>query len=97
LILVAVFIEDAASVFEHVNEWSKKHQGVMIPKGAYYRYHNTGKENLVVIRVGAGVKGRSRAGGNARRPDGKPLIASSEENRPCHPSKTRDFFADSAG
>ena len=55
-----IVLEGQMSVFdENGNEIKvEKHQGVMIPKGAYYRYHNTGKENLVVIRVGAGIKGQ---------------------------------------
>ncbi len=33
------------------------HQGMLIPRGAYYRFESTGKENLVQLRVGAGVGG----------------------------------------
>jgi hypothetical protein len=36
--------------FGREGQRDQKHQGVMIPKGTYYRYHNTG-ENLVVLRV----------------------------------------------
>lgn len=55
------------------------HQGIMIPKGAYYRYLNTGTENLMILRVGAG----ERKGGEESRidPDGRPLIADSPENK----------------
>ena len=46
----------------------------MIPRGAYYRYLNTGPENLVVIRIGAGIKGKKQGGEDMRvRPDGRPL------------------------
>ena len=76
----------------------KQYQGVMIPKGAYYRYHNTGDSNLVVIRVGAGMKGQQQGGQEMRvRPDGKPLIASSEENKTVPPIEDTRFFADAAG
>jgi mannose-6-phosphate isomerase-like protein (cupin superfamily) len=95
-----IVLEGQMSVFdENGNEIKvEKHQGVMIPKGAYYRYHNTGKENLVVIRVGAGVKGQKQGGQEMRvRPDGKPLIASSEENKTVPPIEDTRFFADSAG
>ena len=88
------------SVFdENGNEIKvEKHQGVMIPKGAYYRYHNTGKENLVVIRVGAGIKGKPQGGVEMRvRPDGKPLLADSAENKTVPPVEDTRFFADSAG
>jgi mannose-6-phosphate isomerase-like protein (cupin superfamily) len=52
-----IVLEGQMSVFdENGGEIEvKHHQGVMIPKGAYYRYLNTGEGNLVVIRVGAGV------------------------------------------
>jgi len=55
------------------------HQGIMIPKGAFYRYLNTGSGNLMVVRVGSGEK----KGGEATRitPDGRPILGSSEENK----------------
>ena len=59
------------------------HQGIMIPKGAYYRYLNTGTGNLMVLRVGGG----ERKGSQESRidPDGKPLIADSAENKHIDP------------
>ena len=95
-----IVIEGQMSVFdENGNEIKvEKYQGVMIPKGAYYRYHNTGKENLVVIRVGAGIKGKPQGGVEMRvRPDGKPLPADSAENKTVPPVEDTRFFADSAG
>ena len=76
----------------------KQHQGVMIPKGAYYRYHNTGAGNLVVIRVGAGVKGQQQ-GGQAMRlgANGKPLPSGTVENRNKPPIEMGTFFAAAAG
>ena len=58
-----IVLEGRMSVFdENGGEIEvKQYQGVMIPKGAYYRYLNTGEGNLVVIRVGAGVKGQQAA------------------------------------
>jgi len=95
-----IVLEGQMSVFDEQGNEIKveKHQGVMIPKGAYYRYLNTGSENLVVIRVGAGIKGKAQGGTEMRvRPDGKPLIASSEENKTVPPVEDTRFFADSAG
>ena len=95
-----IVLEGQMSVFDENGGEIKveKHQGVMIPKGAYYRYHNTGKENLVVIRVGAGVKGQKQGGEEMRvRPDGKPLPAYSAENKTVDPIEDTRFFADSAG
>ena len=95
-----IVLEGQMSVFdENGNEIKvEKHQGVMIPKGAYYRYLNTGSENLVVIRVGAGIKGKAQGGTEMRvRPDGKPLLANSSENKTVTPIEDTRFFADSAG
>ena len=95
-----IVLEGQMSVFDEKGSEIKveKYQGVMIPKGAYYRYLNTGSENLVVLRVGAGIKGQSQGGEEMRvRPDGKPLIASSEENKTVPPIEDTRFFADSAG
>jgi mannose-6-phosphate isomerase-like protein (cupin superfamily) len=77
----------------------KQYQGVMIPKGAYYRYLNTGNGNLVVIRVGAGVKGQQQAGKETRLgSDGKPLVSGTPENRNKPPIEMiGKFFAEAAG
>jgi mannose-6-phosphate isomerase-like protein (cupin superfamily) len=96
-----IVLEGEMSVFdEKGNEMKlKQHQGVMIPKGAYYRYLNTGSGNLVVIRVGAGVKGQPQGGEEMRvRPDGRPLPAGSVENKTLPPIEMPGkFFAESAG
>jgi mannose-6-phosphate isomerase-like protein (cupin superfamily) len=95
-----IVLEGQMSVFdENGNEQKiEKYQGIMIPKGAYYRYLNTGAENLVVLRVGSGIKGQKQGGEEMRvRPDGKPLIASSEENKTVPPVEDSRFFADAAG
>ena len=95
-----IVLEGQMSVFDEKGNEMKleKYQGVMIPKGAYYRYLNTGKENLVVIRVGARSKEKPQAGAATRvRPDGKPLPALSEENKTVPPIEDTRFFADSAG
>jgi mannose-6-phosphate isomerase-like protein (cupin superfamily) len=95
-----IVLEGQMSVFDEKGNEQKieKYQGIMIPKGAYYRYLNTGSENLVVLRVGAGVKGQKQGGVEMRvRPDGKPLIASSEENKTVPPIEDTRFFADAAG
>jgi hypothetical protein len=56
----------------------------MIPRGAYYRYLNTGKGNLMVIRVGGGAQ---KQGGEEMRlrPDGRPLPSLSQENHHVDP------------
>jgi mannose-6-phosphate isomerase-like protein (cupin superfamily) len=95
-----IVLEGQMSVFDEKGNELKvgKYQGVMIPKGAYYRYLNTGPENLVVIRVGAGIKGKPQGGEDMRvRPDGKPLPAYSAENKTVEPIEDTRFFADFAG
>src|SRR6476659_1301463 len=95
-----IVLEGQMSVFDEKGNELKvgKYQGVMIPRGAYYRYLNTGPENLVVIRVGAGIKGKPQGGVEMRvRPDGKPLLADSAENKTVPPVEDNRFFADSAG
>ncbi len=96
-----VVLEGQMSVFdEKGNEMSvKQYQGVMIPKGAYYRYLNTGSGNLVVLRIGAGIKGQPQGGEEMRvRPDGRPLPSGSIENKTLPPIEMPGkFFAESAG
>jgi mannose-6-phosphate isomerase-like protein (cupin superfamily) len=95
-----IVLEGQMSVFDEnggeieVNQY----QGVMIPKGAYYRYLNTGEGNLVVIRVGAGVKNQQPEGQPARLgTDGNPLVSGTPENRNLPPIEDGTFFAESAG
>ena len=95
-----IVLEGQMSVFdENGGEIEvKQHQGVMIPKGAYYRYLNTGEGNLVVIRVGAGVKGQQQGGQEMRLgTDGKPVITGTPQNRNLPPIEAGTFFAESAG
>jgi mannose-6-phosphate isomerase-like protein (cupin superfamily) len=95
-----IVLEGQMSVFDEKGNELKieKYQGVMLPKGAYYRYLNTGKENLVVLRIGAGIKGKAQGSVATRvRPDGKPLPADSEENKTVPPIEDSCFFADAAG
>ena len=96
-----IVLEGEMSVFdEKGNDLQvKQYQGVMIPRGAYYRYLNTGPGNLVVLRIGAGSKGQAQGGEEMRvRPDGRPLLAGSVENKTLPPIEMPGkFFAESAG
>jgi len=96
-----IVLEGEMKVFdEKGNETHlKPYEGVMIPRGAYYRYLNTGAGNLVVLRVGAGIKGQAQGGEAMRvRPDGRPLPAGSVENKTVPPIvMPGKFFAESAG
>ena len=96
-----IVLEGEMSIFdEHGNEMQiKQHQGVMIPKGAFYRYLNTGKGNLVTLRIGCGPSGKAIGGREMRLgTDGKPLLAGSKENKSLPPIRIPGkFFAESAG
>jgi mannose-6-phosphate isomerase-like protein (cupin superfamily) len=96
-----IVLEGQMSVFDEKGNEMKleKYQGVMIPCKAYYRYLNTGKGNLVVLRIGCGINAKPQGGEEMRtRPDGKPLPAYSAENLTLPPIEMKGkFFAESAG
>src|ERR1043166_1866829 len=48
-----IVLEGEMSVFNEKGDEMKlkKWEGVLLPKGAYYRYLNTGEGNLVVLRI----------------------------------------------
>ena len=95
-----IVLEGQMSVFDESGGETevKQCQGIMIPKGAYYRYLNTGEGNLVVIRVGAGIKGQQQGGREMRLgTDGKPVVTGTVQNRNLPPIESGEFFAESAG
>jgi mannose-6-phosphate isomerase-like protein (cupin superfamily) len=96
-----IVLEGEMTVFdEKGNEMVlKPYQGVMLPRGAYYRYLNTGAGNLVVLRVAAPAGEKSRSGEAVRvRPDGRPILGGSVENKTLPPLEMLGkFFAESAG
>ena len=55
------------------------YQGIMLPKGAYYRYLNTGGKNLFLLRVGSGRRG-GQNGATRIRPDGQAIPSNTAEN-----------------
>jgi mannose-6-phosphate isomerase-like protein (cupin superfamily) len=69
----ATFRVDTDDNVKVVNKW----EGIMLPKGVYYRFESTGDENLVLIRAGATPPGprNERLG-----VDGKVLPSDSKEN-----------------
>jgi mannose-6-phosphate isomerase-like protein (cupin superfamily) len=95
-----IVLEGEMSVFDENGEEMKlkPHQGVMLPKGAYYRYLNTGSENLVVLRLAAHTSDKPQKGEAMRvMPDGTPILGGSEENHSLPPIEMPGkFFAESA-
>ena len=56
-----------------------KHEGIMLPAGAYYRFEATSKEPLVLVRVGCRAGPQDPAGRlNIR---GEPMPGDSKENK----------------
>ena len=69
------------------------HDGIMVPKGSYYRFHATGGEPLVLLRVGTPNQGPDV---NPKRidPAGAPMVGDSKANKTV-PVRFRDgeYFA----
>jgi len=55
------------------------YEGIMLPKGVFYRYLNTGPGNMMILRVGSGERPKQQDD-NRLGPDGRPLPAMSEAN-----------------
>ena len=96
-----IVLEGEMSVFDEndVEIKVKPMQGINLPKGAYYRYLNTGTGNLVVLRFAAYTPGKPQKGEAMRiMPDGTPILGGSEENHSLPPIEMPGkFFAESAG
>ncbi len=64
----------------------ERHEGMMIPAGAYYRFQSTGDSNLVLLRFGAKAEvpqgmALPAAGGSRIGPDGDPLPGKDPRNK----------------
>jgi mannose-6-phosphate isomerase-like protein (cupin superfamily) len=57
----------------------EQYGGIMIPKGAFYRYLNTGDRNLFLLRVSARASDAPE-GDSRLAPGGGPLLSNSAEN-----------------
>ncbi len=69
----ATFHVDREDNIKVVNRW----EGIMLPKGTFYRFESSGDQNLVLIRTGAAPAGTK----NERlAPNGRPLPGDSVEN-----------------
>ncbi len=56
----------------------KRNQGIMLPKGTYYKFESCGETPLVLLRVGA-AKERPKV--SRIKTDGKPIPGNSPENK----------------
>jgi hypothetical protein len=57
----------------------RQYEGILLPKGAYYWFCNSGESNLVMLRAAARTQKRSDY--TRVKPDGNPIPADSEENK----------------
>lgn len=75
-----VVLEGQATFYDHVDEPTvvRPYEGIMMPRGYYYRFESTGDRNLVILRVG-----RARPGDDHDRIalDGSILPGNSAENK----------------
>ncbi len=76
-----VVLEGEVTFFDENGEGKVlgEYEGIMIPKGAYYRYLNTGGRNLFMLRVGAQI-GSSEGPQTRLKPDGSPIPGDSPDN-----------------
>lgn len=56
-----------------------RHQGIMLPAGAYYRFLATSEEPLVLIRIGCRIGPQSAVG--RLNVEGEPMPGNSQENK----------------
>lgn len=56
-----------------------QYEGINIPKGAFYRYLNTGGRNLFLLRFGCKLNG-DRSQESRLKPDGSPIRSNTAEN-----------------
>jgi mannose-6-phosphate isomerase-like protein (cupin superfamily) len=94
-----IVLEGEMSVFDEKGNEMKlnRYEGVLLPKGAYYRYLNTGAGNLVVLRVAAGTRIKPKSGEATRiTPTGEEILGGSVENKSLPPIEDNRFFADDA-
>jgi len=57
-----------------------QYEGIMLPRGAYYRYLNTGDRNLFMLRMGASDHSMDGSAETRRKPDGTAIPANTVEN-----------------
>ena len=88
-----VVLEGEVTFFDEHGEGKVlgQYEGIMIPKGAYYRYLNTGGRNLFMLRVGAQ---RDTSGGIQTRvkPDGSAIPGESTDNFHIDPVEIEGKF-----
>ena len=77
-----IVLEGEVTFFDEQGSETKlrRYEGIMLPKGAFYRYLNTGGSNLFLLRVGAKVRPRAEGQETRRELDGTPIAGDATEN-----------------
>jgi oxalate decarboxylase/phosphoglucose isomerase-like protein (cupin superfamily) len=90
-----VVLEGQMSVFdEEGNEFVlKQYQGALLPSGAFYRYHNSGDGNMVVLRIGHVERDKNRGTTFRVNPKGQVAEEGTVENKWVEPVEDEIFFA----
>lgn len=71
-----------------------RHEGIMIPAGAFYRFQSTGETNLVLLRFGADVVAPEGTGAPRIGPDGLPLEGKDPRNKAVPPQLSGAVFGE---
>ena len=76
-----IVLEGEVTFFDEQDNETKlgQYEGIMIPRGAFYRYLNTGNRNLFLLRVGATLSADG-AQESRLKPDGSPIPSNTAEN-----------------
>ena len=89
------FILDGEATFYGPDEQTVvvgRHEGIMIPSGAFYRFQSTGDTNLVLLRFGADVEAPEGAVAPRIGPDGLPLAGKDPRNKQVPPVLSGETF-----
>ena len=62
-----------------------RNEGILLPRGALYKFESCGNEPLVLLRVAAYVEDRSRFSASRLAPDGHEIPGNSAENLHVEP------------
>jgi mannose-6-phosphate isomerase-like protein (cupin superfamily) len=77
-----IVLQGSATFFDGDGEMANlgANEGIMLPKGSYYRFHATSDEPLVLLRVGTPNQSPNL---NPKRinPKGEPMVGDSKENK----------------
>ncbi len=91
------FVLDGQATFYGPDEQTTtvgRHEGIMIPAGAYYRFQSTGDTNLVLLRFGADVTPPEGTSEPRVGIDGLPLAGKDPRNKQQPPVFSGETFGD---